>query len=88
MPPVKHTCNQVEDVSKLKWLLDPDTWFVMVELKTLKETTQNIEKKLDLFIEWADKKFITRVEFDTLTKTFALIAVILWIASTIIAFTK
>ena len=77
-------CIQADRITKIEWLLDPDTWIVMKELKVLWEWQLRIESKID----WLDNKFVLRREFQVWLWVLWTISIILGIVATIISFTK
>jgi hypothetical protein len=48
---VTHKCNKEQELGAM-----------MAEIKNLKDTTNRIENKLDLFIDTADRKYATKEE--------------------------
>lgn len=81
MPPVKHTCNQIERILKLETLLDPETGIVMDKLESLARGQGEMKKTMEDFIKSVDIKYVKKETFKVAVSVLWAIATFIWVVT-------
>lgn len=72
-------CIQWDRLTKIEWLLDPETWIVMEKLKSMDKKIDDNHKEMKEIIAEIKNSFVLRSEFKVALSVISAIAVIIWL---------
>lgn len=64
---VEHICNQVENISKIKWevaLTNKDISYMKIEISDIKNEIKELRNDIKDFVSTADNKYATKEELE------------------------